>query len=83
MHLPNHQQMLRDAAAAGGNAHEKAARIAAVEKQIAMENSAALHIEDGAHETLTQRVFFHQPVREIPMKGFIKHADWATVAKAA
>ncbi|WP_321953139.1 hypothetical protein [Paraburkholderia bannensis] len=82
MHLPHHQQMLRDAAAAPGNAHEKAARIAAVEKQIALEGGAALHIETGDNETLSQRVFLHQPVRPIPMKGFINHVDWAT-AKAA
>lgn len=68
--------MLRDAA---GDAD----KIAAVEKRIKLENSAALHIEDSDNETLSQRVFFHQPVRDIPMKGFIKHVDWATVAKAA
>ena len=83
MHLPHHQQMLLDAVAAGGSPEQIAARIESAEKRIELENRGALHIEEGDNETLTQRVFFHQPVRDIPMKGFIKHADWATVAKAA
>lgn len=74
MHLPHHQQMLRDHAKHGG--------INAVLKIIREENSAALHIEDGDRETLSQRVFLHQPARNIPMKGFVLHVEWAKVAEA-
>ncbi|PVX86448.1 hypothetical protein [Paraburkholderia unamae] len=74
MHLPQHQQMLREAGKHGG--------IAAVMKIIEQENSAALHVETGERETLSQRVFLHQPARDIPMKGFVKHVDWAKVEAA-
>ncbi|MEM5325202.1 hypothetical protein VSR34_01140 [Paraburkholderia sp. JHI2823] len=74
MHLPHHQEMLRNATKHGG--------INAVISIIEKENGTALHVETGDNETLSQRVFFHQPVRDIPMKGFVKHVDWATVEKA-
>ncbi|TDG25341.1 hypothetical protein [Paraburkholderia silviterrae] len=51
-------------------------------KIIREENSAALHIEDGERETLSQRVFLNQPARNIPMKGFVNHVDWAKVEAA-
>lgn len=74
MHLPHHQQMLSNAAKHGG--------IAAVMNIIREENSAALHIESGERETLSQRVFLNQPARNIPMKGFVNHVDWAKVEAA-
>lgn len=74
MHLPQHQELLRNHAKHGG--------IDAVMKIIEKENKGALHVETGETETLSQRVFFHQPARDIPMKGFVKHVDWATVAAA-
>ena len=74
MHLPHHQEMLRNAATHGG--------IDAVMNIIREENSAALHIETGEHETLSQRVFLNQPARNLPMKGFVNHVDWAKVAEA-
>ncbi|MCP3721755.1 hypothetical protein M3I53_01210 [Paraburkholderia sp. CNPSo 3272] len=74
MHLPHHQEMLRNAAKHGG--------IDAVMHIIREENSAALHIETGERETLSQRVFLNQPARNLPMKGFVNHVDWAMVAEA-
>ncbi|CAD6536210.1 hypothetical protein LMG27952_03119 [Paraburkholderia hiiakae] len=74
MHLPQHQELLRNAAKHG--------YLNQAIEQIQRENGKALHVESGSAETLSQRVFFHQPVRDIPMKGFVKHVDWATVEKA-
>lgn len=63
MHLPQHQEMLRNAGKYGG--------IAAVEKIIREENSAALHIENGERETLSRRRFVYAPLpaRRLPHKS--------------
>ncbi|WP_042297137.1 hypothetical protein [Paraburkholderia bannensis] len=70
MHLPQHQEMLRNAAKHGG--------LPAVMQIIREENPGALHTE----VTLSQRRFFHQPARDIPLAGFEKHVDWVKVAEA-
>jgi len=75
MHSEKHQQLLRNAAEHGG--------IDAVMKIIAEENPRALHVETGDHETLSGRVFHHQPARSIPMKGFVRYVDWETARQAA
>ncbi|WP_260463929.1 hypothetical protein [Burkholderia sp. Bp8963] len=52
--------------------------------QITAENPKAFYVDlgtPGAEETLSTRVFFDQPVRPLPMKGFIKH--YVPQAKAA
>lgn len=56
MHLPRHQRQLMQRTDSLDNLIE----------QIREENPAALHTS----ETLSERVFFHQPAREIP------HADY-------
>lgn len=65
MHLPHHQQMLREHAKHGG--------INAVLKIIREENSAALHIEEGERETLSNRVFAHKPATSVPWRYW--HTD--------
>lgn len=74
MHLAQHQALLADARARG--------TLDQAIERIKAENPKAFHVEEGESETLSQRVFVHQPVRDIPMKGFVKHVDWA-MAKAA
>lgn len=59
--------MLRSAAQHGG--------IDVVTEQIRKENPSALHVEVGEGETLSSRVFFHQPIRNEPAKGFIHFYD--------
>lgn len=70
MHLPQHQQMLRDAASAPGTPEQRAARIEAAEKLMKRENPDAFHIETGPVETLSQRVFMDQPMRGEPNRGY-------------
>ncbi|MBP0589304.1 hypothetical protein J8I87_06140 [Paraburkholderia sp. LEh10] len=67
MHLPHHQEMLRNAAKYGG--------VDAVTELIRKENPSALHVEEGDNETLSSRVFFHQPMRNEPAKGTIRFYD--------
>lgn len=70
MHLPHHQQMLRDAAAKSGTPEERAERIKATEKLIGAENPLAFQIEAGPNETLSQRVFMDQPMRGERNRGY-------------
>lgn len=73
MHLPHHQKLLQQTEA--DNLDSVIARIRA-------ENPAAFHVEHDtpdARDTASTRVFMDQPVRPLPMKGFIRHY----VAKAA
>lgn len=75
MHLPHHQKMLREATQA---------TLDSVIAQIAAENPKAFHVDlgtPGAEETLSMRVFFDQPARPLPMKGFIRH--YVPTAEAA
>ncbi|MEI5998261.1 hypothetical protein H3V53_13915 [Paraburkholderia bengalensis] len=67
MHLPHHQDMLRNASKYGG--------VDAVTELIRKENPSALHVEQGDDETLSSRVFQHQPMRNEPAKGFIRFYD--------
>jgi hypothetical protein len=43
-----------------------------VEALIRKENPGAFHVEHGSGETLSSRVFFNQPVRNEPHKGFVR-----------
>ncbi|RKU03375.1 hypothetical protein C7H84_09560 [Burkholderia sp. Nafp2/4-1b] len=58
----------------------------AVIAQIAAENPKIFHIEPGtlgAKETLSSRIFVNQPLRNLPMHGFVKYVDWVALKEAA
>lgn len=63
MHLPQHQELLRNARLHG--------YLDSAIEQIRQENSRAFHIEVGSAETLSQRRFFHQPATSVPMKSCV------------
>lgn len=71
MHLPQHQEMLRNAGMYGG--------IDAVIEVIKRKNGEALHVETGERETLSQRVFFHQPNTPVPYRGYVTDKSVATL----
>ncbi|MFM0328036.1 hypothetical protein [Caballeronia glebae] len=65
MHLPHHQKLLQRTAPD---------QIDGVIAQIRAENPSAFLVEHntaGASETLSSRVFFDQPMRNEPCKGFM------------
>ncbi|WP_321919355.1 hypothetical protein [Paraburkholderia tropica] len=62
MHLPHHQQMLREATPETLDSVIEAMRAT---------GKARLHVETGADETLSQRRFFHQPASSVPMKSCV------------
>ncbi|MEW9586509.1 hypothetical protein [Paraburkholderia sp. DGU8] len=65
MHLPHHQDILRRATSD---------TLDSVIAKIRAANPAAFHVEEtkgGTVETLSSRVFFDQPVRNEPCKGFV------------
>lgn len=62
MHLPHHQDMLRSA---------MPGTLDTVIEQIRKERPNAFHVGEGSGETLSSRVFFDQPVRNEPCKGFV------------
>ncbi|WP_322009255.1 hypothetical protein [Paraburkholderia sp. J12] len=57
MHLPQHQQMLRNAAKCGG--------VDLAIEQIRRERPSAFHIEIGGTETLSSREFQHAPATSV------------------
>lgn len=69
MHLPHHQEMLRNAANHGG--------IDAVMATIAKENPRALHVESDARETLSSRNFQHQPNTMVPHQSYVSNRSVA------
>lgn len=69
MHLPQHQEILRNAAECGGI--DAVTMIDSATEIIRNTNPRALHVETGDGETLSQRVFFHQPASIVPMKSCV------------
>jgi hypothetical protein len=63
MHLPHHQKMLSTSTPETRDQ---------IEALIRKENPGAFHVEHGSGETLSSRVFFDQPVRNEPHKGFVR-----------
>jgi len=74
MHLPHHQQMLRNAANHGG--------IAAATEIIRRECPDALHVESGNDETLSKRRFMVQPRSGVAHGGFVMTVEEARAALA-
>lgn len=72
MYLLRHRQMLREATSETRDA---------VVEQIKTERPEAFHIETGANETLSLRVFYDEPAHPLPMAGFVRAR--AAAAEAA
>ncbi len=68
MHIPAHQQQLRDAAALAPRDWSRA--IDAVIERMRRENPGAFHTDD----TLRHRRFVHAPLHDIPHAGFLTTA---------
>lgn len=61
MHLPQHQQMLKEA---------NSETLYAVVEHLKKDRPAAFHVESGIDETLSQRRLAYEPATALPMAGF-------------